>query len=165
MDPVRLKVLEAEVKAQWSNIRQVYTDLEDRAGQMRPESPALIESTAYQLHNLYNAIEDLFKIIAGAFENSVTDLSQWHTELLRRMTLDISGVRPALLSQESADLLNELRAFRRFFRHVYSQSLDLARVEQNVRVARKAKPPLARDAAQFLAALGLQGEESELPTG
>lgn len=155
MDPVKLKILEAEVKAQLANIRQVYVQLEDRAGQMRPETPALIESTAYQLHNLYSAVEDLFKIIAGAFENSVTDLSQWHTELLRRMTLDVPGVRPALLSQESADLLNELRAFRHFFRHAYGQSLDLVRVEQNIRIARQVEPVLARDVSRFLASLGL----------
>lgn len=155
MDPVKLKILEVEVKAQLATVRQVYAQLEDRAGQMRPETPALIESTAYQLHNLYSAIEDLFKIVAGAFENSVTDLSQWHTELLRRMTLDIPGVRPALLSQETAGLLNELRAFRHFFRHAYGQSLDLARVEQNIRVVRQVEPLLARDVGQFLAALGL----------
>lgn len=155
MDPVKLKILEAEVKAQLANIRQVYVQLEDRAGQMQPETPALIESTAYQLHNLYSAVEDLFKIIAGAFENSVTDLSQWHTELLRRMTLDVPGVRPALLSQESADLLNELRAFRHFFRHAYGQSLDLVRVEQNIRIARQVEPVLARDVSRFLASLGL----------
>lgn len=160
MDPVKLKILEAEVKAQLASIRQVYAELEDRAGQMRPETPAPIESTAYQLHNLYSAVEDLFKVVAGAFENSVTDLSQWHTELLRRMTLEIPGVRPALLSQETADLLNELRAFRHFFRHAYGQSLDLARVEQNIRVARKVEPLLVHNVSQFLASLGLQ---SELP--
>lgn len=155
MDPVKLKMLGAEVKAQLARIRQIYVELEDRAGQMRPEAPAPIESSAYQLHNLYSAVEDLFKIVAGTFENSVTDLSQWHTELLRRMTLEIPGVRPALLSQETADLLNELRAFRHFFRHAYGQSLDLARVEQNIRIARQVEPLLARDIGQFLTTLGL----------
>ena len=73
--------------------------LEDRAAaQMRPETYALIESAAYQLHNLFNAIEDLLKIVANAFENSIADLSRWHTELLDRTTPDIKGIRPSLLS-------------------------------------------------------------------
>ena len=90
--------------------------LEDRAAaQMRPETYSLIESAAYQLHNLFNAIEDLLKIVANAFENSIADLSRKHTELLDRMTLDIKGIRPSLLSAECASYLHELRAFRHFF--------------------------------------------------
>lgn len=155
MEPVSLKVLQAEVEAQLKKIEQVYAELEDRAGQMRPDTPGQIESTAYQLHNLYSAIEDLLKIVAKAFENSITDLSRWHTELLRRMTLDIQGVRPALLSTESADLLNELRAFRHFFRHTYSVRLDFRRVEQNLLIARQVRPLLPRDVIAFLGSLGL----------
>jgi len=159
MDSVKLRLLEAEIKAQLEKIERVYLELEDRAGQMQPETPGPIESTAYQLHNLYNAVEDLFKIVANAFENHVTDLSQWHTELLRRMSLKISGVRPALLSQEIADQLNELRAFRHFFRHAYNIRLDFGRVEQNLEVAQNVRPLLRRDVVAFLQALGLSGEE------
>jgi hypothetical protein len=155
MDPIRLRVLEAEVTAQLAEIEQIYETLENRASQMRPESPIPIESTAYQLHNLYNAVEDLLKIVANTFENHITDLSQWHTELLRRMTLQISGVRPALLSTETAGLLNELRAFRHFFRHAYNVRLDFRRVDQNLDVARKVRPLLPRDVTAFLQALGL----------
>lgn len=159
MDSIKLRLLEAEIKAQLEKIERVYLELEDRAGQMQPELPTPIESTAYQLHNLYNAVEDLFKVVANAFENHVTDLSQWHTELLRRMSLKISGVRPALLSQETADQLNELRAFRHFFRHAYNIRLDFRRVEQNLEVAQNVRPLLRRDVTAFLQALGLSGEE------
>ncbi len=76
MDTVTLKVLKAEIEAQLEKIDQVYRELDDRAGQMQPDVPGLVESTAYQLHNLYNAIENLFKIVANAFENSVTDRSR-----------------------------------------------------------------------------------------
>jgi hypothetical protein len=150
MDAVRLKVLQAEVEAQLEKIERVYEALEDRAGQMHPDHPGSIESTAYQLHNLYGAAEDLFKIVASAFENSVTDLSRWHTELLHRMTLEIQGVRPALLSTESAELFDELRAFRHFFRHAYMRQLDFSPVEQNLTRARQLRSLLPRDVVQFL---------------
>jgi hypothetical protein len=142
MDAVSLNVLKAELEAQLEKIDQVYSELEDRAGQMRPDALALIESTAYQLHNLYSAIEALFKIVANAFENSVTDRSRWHTELLRRMTLEIQGVRPALLSSESVELLDELRAFRHFFRHAFGIRLRSSRVEEDVIIARQLQPLL-----------------------
>jgi hypothetical protein len=154
MDAARLKLLQAELEAQLDEIEQVYVELEDRAAQMNPNAPGYIESTGYQLHNLYNAVEALFKIVANAFENSVTDLSRWHTELLRRMALDIQGIRPALLSTESIELLNELHAFRRLFRHAYRVRLDASRVEQNLARARKLRSLLPQDVTHFLEQFG-----------
>jgi hypothetical protein len=155
MDAVSLNVLKAEIEAQLEKIDQVYRELDDRASQMQPDVPGLVESTAYQLHNLYNAIEDLFKIVANAFENSVTDRSRWHTELLRRMTLNIQGVRPALLTSETVELLDELRAFRHFFRHAYGVRLRSGRVEEDVAIARQLQPLLKCDVKQFLEQLGI----------
>ena len=78
----------------------------------------------YQLHNLYCAFEDLFKIIAETFENNIQDKSRYHLELLRRMSISIEGVRPRFLSQESFLLLDNLRSFRHLFRHAYAYELD-----------------------------------------
>jgi hypothetical protein len=161
MDAVTLKLLEAEIKDQLDKIEQVYFELEDRASSMRPDSPALIESVAYQLHNLYTAVEDLLKIVANAFENNVADLSRWHSQLLHRMSLTIAGIRPALLSTESAELLNELRAFRHFFRHAYGRPLNFNRVTENLKFAQHLRPLLHRDATQFLYSLGLSTGEEE----
>ena len=56
---------------------------------------------AYQLHNLYGGLEQLFEEVAGTFENQVEGEGN-HTGLLRRMKLRIEGIRPALLSPETA---------------------------------------------------------------
>lgn len=98
-----------------------YEELEERE---RKRGKAAIESLGYQLHNLYCAFEDLFKIVAAAFENHIEDKSRYHLELLKRMAIPIEGIRPALLSQESYTLLDNLRSFRHFFRHAYSYELD-----------------------------------------
>lgn len=73
---------------------------------------------------------------------------------IRRMTLEIADVRPALLSAETAQLLQELRAFRHFFRHAYAADLDYQRVQENLERARRLGPLLARDVKHFLAAFG-----------
>jgi hypothetical protein len=150
VDAVRLSVLRAEVQGQLNKIEQVFATLEGRASEWAPDDVATVESVAYQVHNFYSAIEDLMKIVAKAFENSIADLSQWHTQLLNRMTLEIEGVRPALLTTETATLLDELRAFRHLFRHAYGATLDFYRVEQNVVKARQARPLLLRDVQAFL---------------
>ena len=127
MEKERLAVLKAEIKAQIQEIEGIYTRLEERN---RKKDKAAIESVGYQLHNLYCAFEDLFKIVAETFENQVQDKSQYHIELLKRMTIAIEGVRPSLLSHGCFLLLDNLRSFRHFFRHAYSYELD----ERKVRI-------------------------------
>ncbi len=44
---------------------------------------------------------------------------RWHAEPIRRMTLDIPGVRPPIFPRELATPLGELRGFRHVFTHAY----------------------------------------------
>lgn len=77
--------------------------------------------------------EDYFKTlaeeIAKTFENKVEDPAKYHRELLKRMYMDIPGIRPKLLSQESYRVLDEIRGFRHIFRHAYDYELDQERVD------------------------------------
>lgn len=120
----------AEFDRQVEQIKHIYTTLETKSAQWKDEQPGSehIESTGYWLHNLYCAYEDLFKIVASFWENSVTSDGTYHKQLLKRMILQINGLRPALISQESFKLLDELRGFRHVFRHAYSYGLDAERV-------------------------------------
>ncbi|MDX1688202.1 MAG: hypothetical protein R3248_09490 [Candidatus Promineifilaceae bacterium] len=138
---------------QLERIESVYVTLEERAQHAAPEAPAHVESEAYQLHNLYSAIEDLLQMVAAAFENSVTDLSRWHSQLIDRMTLDVEGMRPALLGEDTARLLHELRAFRHFFRHAYVTPLEYERVQSVLEYAYEVRPLLKRDVKSFLETL------------
>ena len=111
----------AEIKAQIQEVEGIYTRIEDRK---RRKDKAAMESVGYQLHNLYCAFEDLFKIVAETFENNIQDKSKYHIEILKRMAISIEGVRPRLLSQECFLLIDNLRSFRHLFRHAYSYELD-----------------------------------------
>jgi len=126
VEKARLAVLQAEIKAQMQEIEGIYTKIEDRK---RKKDKAAMESVGYQLHNLYCAFEDLFKIVAETFENHIQDKSKYHQELLKRMAISIEGVRPRLLSQECFQLLDNLRSFRHLFRHAYSYELDERKVK------------------------------------
>lgn len=121
MDAVRLSLLRAETQRQLTEIDRIYAKIEQRK---QGHDPASLESLGYQLHNLYCAFEDLLKIVAAFFENQVTDESRYHAKLLRRMSLVVQGVRPALISSETYRLLDNLRSFRHFFRHAYAYELD-----------------------------------------
>ncbi len=150
MDEDILILLASDVEAQMGLIDDTFAKLEERGSGLEPDAQMQLESVAYQLHNLYNAIEDLLRVIAGYFENRITDTPHWHIQLLRRMSHEITGVRPTLLSQESYVLLNGLRSFRPFFRHAYAAPIDYDQLRINLDKARRLRPILERNVAGFL---------------
>jgi len=123
MDPEALAILEADLGAQLDHIDSVYRKIDERKAGAQAD-PICLEALGYQLHNLFCAFEDAFKIIGSHFENRVAESDRWHAEFLRRMKQEIEGVRPAVISEEVFDLLDELRAFRHVFRHAYGRDLE-----------------------------------------
>ena len=84
-------------------------------------------AVAYTLHNVYTALEAYFLRVAKFFENNL-DGGGWHHQLISRMVLDIPGIRPALLSDDMTEGLDELRRFRHVFRNLYKSRLQPERV-------------------------------------
>jgi len=154
MDQDILVVLASDVRVQMALIAETYDKLEERATDLDADDEARLESAAYQLHNLFNAVEDLLRLVATAFENQIADTGRWHIKLLRRMSHGVEGVRPALLSRETYRRLDALRSFRHFFRHAHSTSIDYDLLIVNLRKAREVKPLLERDVERFLEQLG-----------
>ena len=68
----------------------------------------------------------VFSSIARFFENGLGPQS-WHRDLLKRMNLEINGFRPKLIDEALYRLLDDFRAFRHKFRHLYSFELDWER--------------------------------------
>jgi hypothetical protein len=147
----RVALLQAELQSRTQEIESIYLKIDERKGR---RGKIAVESLAYQLHNLYCAFEDLFKAVAVAFENNIDHKSRYHTELLKRMTYTIEGVRPALLTQDSYMLLDNLRAFRHVFRHAYSYDLDERKVRIVLEDVAKLRALYARDVQAFLQSLG-----------
>jgi hypothetical protein len=81
----------------------------------------------YTLHNIYCLMENYFLRIAKFFENSL-DSETRHRDLVRRMSIEIPEVRPALLDDDSAELIDELRGSRHIFRNIYQTKLKPAKV-------------------------------------
>ena len=87
-------------------------------------TPASFDSSAHHLSRCYNVIEQMGLRVAKAFENSLDDDKGWHTELIRRLSIRIPSVRPALFSGDVRQSLQELRAFRHVFIHAYDLEVD-----------------------------------------
>lgn len=63
--------------------------------------------------------------------------------------LETKKGEPAVLSQESFDLLNELRKFRHFLRHAYSVELDLNSLRRLKDMVREKFVVVERDLDNF----------------
>ncbi len=150
MDARQLAVFTADVRSQMHLIQRVGQLLELRATGLQQDDVVRMESVAYQIHNFYNAVEDLLQTIALQFENQVTDSSRWHQLILQRMTQEIETVRPAFLSTDSFEALNALRGFRHFFRHAYGVPIDYDQLTANLNRVRTALPSLQQDVERFL---------------
>lgn len=79
---------------------------------------------ALALHHAYSAVESILERVSRQIEGSLPIGADWHKSLLDSATLEIPGVRPALLEKDTARDLHELRGFRHFLRHAYAVELD-----------------------------------------
>lgn len=89
-----------------------------------------IITLSYYLSGIYSFYEDIFVKIANVFENTISDKTMWHSELLNRMALNIEDVRPRVIADENLEILNELRRFRHVFRYSYAFELRWEKVKE-----------------------------------
>ena len=121
MDELGLNTLRSELREDCRIVAEAARLARGRFGAGRAEQ---LEACAYQLARLYNAIEQLSVRAARAFENNIDEDQGWHMELLRRLSIEIGGIRPALWPRDLSVDLQELRAFRHVVRHAYDLVLQ-----------------------------------------
>ncbi len=121
MDDIELATLSRELRQDCAVAAAAAVLAQARIGEA---SPAGYEGCAHHLARLYNILEQMATRVAKVFENSIDDEKRWHSELIRRLSLDIAGVRPALWPESILQPLHELRAFRHVFTHAYDLTLD-----------------------------------------
>ena len=118
----QVRLLQADIRDRLVDIEAAYKQIKALDETATGSNQDII--IAYYLHVLYGLFENLFEQIAQLFGNHVADQSQWHSQLLRRMTLDVSPIRPPVISQKTYVCLNELRGFRHLFRNAYLLQFD-----------------------------------------
>jgi hypothetical protein len=150
------------VRAELANDLTTYSALVDELANLPPlaEGPRPIAAqAAVALHHAYGAVESALARIARLLDDSPPEGPDWHQALLTSMSLDIEGVRPAVLSGPALAALRRLLGFRHFFRHAYAVDLDGRRLEELRDVAVSSRAIVLSDLKRFdgtLAALADQ---------
>src|SRR3954469_14560374 len=142
MDNLMLAVLRADVAEDARVINEAARLARERFGN---GSDPELEACAFQLARLYNIAEQLGLRIAKAFENNIDDEQGWHMKPIRRLSIEIPGVRPPLWSEPLISSLQELRGFRHVVRHAYDLTLKKDKIvpllDAAQRVATLTPPP------------------------
>jgi hypothetical protein len=141
------RLLQAEISADERAITRLYEQLAGVWDMLDLPEQTIV--AGYYLHNLYTAFEHIFERVAETFENHIADKSQWHAQLLRRMALDVPGLRPRLIGDEAQECLDELRRFRHVFRSAYTISLDKERLNLVIQRAQRLKALYVTELADF----------------
>lgn len=94
-----------------------------------PEQYAYVDSVALNLHSFYSGLEKLFELIARYVDRNLPEGEMWHRDLLHQMSHDFSEIRPAVISQHSAVIVDEFRRFRHLVRNVYTINLVPEKME------------------------------------
>jgi hypothetical protein len=65
---------------------------------------------AFQLERFYTAVESVLSRILRTIDGDVPAGVYSHAEILRAASVEVEGLRPAVLTEEATDLLRELSA-------------------------------------------------------
>jgi hypothetical protein len=88
------------------------------------------DGVALNLHGFYSGVERIFEDIARTIDGGLPSGAEWHTSLLRQMTVEIGKLRPAVIRMETRQSLDEYRGFRHIVRNVYAFNLHPARLNE-----------------------------------
>ncbi len=120
------KSLIQRIRSEISDLEQVIDRAQqawERIQEGSVEEYAFVDSVALNLHGFYSGLEKIFELIARQVDQNLPDGETWHRDLLQQMAQDLPDVRPAVIGQQSMDLIDEFRRFRHLVRNVYTTHL------------------------------------------
>lgn len=125
MSRPQVERLIAEIENELMHLERIRAQVEEARSRFDDTEPNGFgtQGVALVLHDFYNAAENVFKRVASELGEGLPQGGEWHAVLLRNMTLQISTLRPPVIRDETASLLDEFRRFRHRVRHAYGFTL------------------------------------------
>ncbi len=115
----RIAPLVQRAQAAWQRVVETEDDL-------------YVDAVAVNLHSFYSGIERILEAIADSIDEAKPTGDNWHRALLQQMTLSLPGLRPAVISQVTVELLDKYRGFRHVVRNIYTYNFVPQKVEDLV---------------------------------
>ncbi|MYD85505.1 MAG: hypothetical protein F4137_00475 [Acidobacteria bacterium] len=117
--------LAAEIEHELARLEQLRKEL---ATAPSADDTFTLRARGSMLHDFYSGIERVFVRIAEELNGGVPQGEQWHRQIVTDMSLEIPGVRPAVIDAALAEELADYLRFRHVFRNVYGSLLQAERM-------------------------------------
>ncbi|MEM6426691.1 MAG: hypothetical protein AAF728_16260 [Cyanobacteria bacterium P01_D01_bin.128] len=89
-----------------------------------------IDGIALNIQGAYTGLERLFEQISKHVDDERSQGENWHQKLLQQMAVEQDNIRPAVISIESLQYLDNWRRFRHLVRHNYASKLEISKIEK-----------------------------------
>ena len=135
--------LKAKIEAEYENIDSLISEL---PGKERLPSLEFLQlaGVATILHNFYNGLENILKLILKEDHIPLPEGGSWHKELLNL------AVEKRIITELTKYQIGEYLAFRHFFSHAYALDLYAEKVEPLVENIKKVYIDFKNDISNFL---------------
>ncbi|HPN30390.1 MAG TPA: antitoxin [bacterium] len=128
---VKVKTLISEIEFEKKKIIELNENLEIlklKNKDLQKPDKFDVSAYGYILHNFYNGVENILYNISKVFGNNI-DKNQWHSDLLKKMIIEVKDIRPQVISEKIYLKLIDYKNFRHFFRNAYLFELDWFKME------------------------------------
>lgn len=156
-DKLKMKVLIAEIKDEISNLRPILAENEkvlEKIEQGIEFDSLMTRGQGSIMHDFYTGIERIFEKIAHDINGGIPSDPSWYQRLLYEMSLDVAGVRSAIISSSSYDTLKELLSFRHLFRNIYGFELEKDKIDSLTKLLSDKGPSVLEEIDNKLSELG-----------
>jgi hypothetical protein len=156
-----------ELAQELTKLQELVTAIHD--AESRVESHELtdydLRARGSILHDLYQGMESICLRIFKAIDEkekpaeSKLDQSRWHQELIERMSNSLPGVRPAVLTTQTAERMKAFRGFRHVFHHTYGTEMNWKQMQPLWHDAINMLNVFTADIENFIAALRMKAND------
>lgn len=125
----RFAGLNADLERELKNLERLAHAMDDLLKKASSEVTEIeIRAAGSLLHDFYTGVEKIFYRAALKVDQDLPAGGDWHLQLLQRMAAPVEGIRPAVISDASAERLEEYLRFRHLFRNIYGFELRWERI-------------------------------------
>ncbi len=132
------KVLKLSIQDEMG--KSTLLDREKNALLKRRSSNYAVRAGGSILHDFFTGIEKIFESIAKEMDHRIPVGEEWHSELLRQMTLDVPGLRPPVITAGTEKKLREYLGFSHLFRKRYGFEPAWQKLKNSSSASPKSEP-------------------------
>jgi predicted ribosome quality control (RQC) complex YloA/Tae2 family protein len=138
----------SEIDKELENITRLREELEDVMKNTAKANNRRLQGSI--LHDFYNCCERVFRRVTADINGGFRQAETWYKGLLYRMTIEIKGIRPQVISEDLAAELDDYLSFRHVVRNIYGFELKGERLDRLVAKFDRVSRSFSKQITEFL---------------